>query len=202
MSEFQFDTSVDYDNEFAGDDKLFLKFETRQVKDPVKSLEAGRPIYKDEDWVNIMVPGDRSNMIETALDEHHLRRFGRQYAKWKNARAKGQEGEQGGTPLSSWPLVERSTVEELAFFHVHTVEQLVSMNDVHASKFPGIRELQRKANLFLAAAKGDAPILKLQDENEKLKAEVASNKIALSSLEDKIAALTELVKIKAIKVKE
>lgn len=166
------------------DARLWVRFEMRPTQDEAKSLEAGRPIYTEVEWIKIMVPGDRDTEEHPVTDRDRAR-FARAYAAWK---ATGAEGVVG-TPLEAWPQVTRSQVEELKFFKIHTVEQLATVPDAVGQKFMGINDLKKKAADFLAAAAGEAPVLKLQAELAKRDEEIVTLQKSLKEQGDKIEQL-------------
>ncbi len=64
--------AIDSDNQDA-DSRLAVKFYKRAVQLEHESNEAGRPIFKDFDFVRIMVAGDNLTEIDTfARDSHKL----------------------------------------------------------------------------------------------------------------------------------
>ena len=145
------------DARYAHDNKLFVVFFMHPRKDELKSAEEGRPIYQDEEYVRIMVPGDKDSIVIRPARDLDRQRFSKQYQAFKAG-----EGEQHqGTPLKAWPMITRSQVEELKFFQVFTVEQLADLADVHAGKYMGVSALKKQAQDFLAAAAENAPITAL-----------------------------------------
>ena len=92
-----------------------------------------------------------------------------------------------GTPLAEWPLMSRSQVEELSFHHVKTVEQLIKMSDVQASKFMGMNDLRRKAKVWLEHTDETAKI----NEIESLKTANVEKDEKIKSLESQMLALME-----------
>src|SRR5687767_12230241 len=85
-------------------EKLFVRFGLHPKKDEEASRTAGRPIFTDTEYVEIMVPGDKQNIIHRPVTSEDRRRFARQYDAWLTGK-----GEQlVGTPLAEWPGVTRS----------------------------------------------------------------------------------------------
>lgn len=171
----------------AGDERLLLRFYLKPVKDDAKSLNEGRHIYSDQEYIEIVIPGDKDNSVNRPLRDEDRQRFQRQYAKWKSLGVNVTEG----TPLEVWPLVSRAQVEELRFFNVTTVEALAGLADVHTAKFMGLLDLKKKAQAFLVASAGDAPAQKLQAELEKRDAEIAQLK---KNQEDQASRIEQLLK--------
>lgn len=133
----------------------FVEFALHPKQNMEKSVQAGRPIFEDVEYVKIIVPGDRDEVHRPAR-ESDRRQFQQQYAAFKA----GKEAPVTGTPLTAWPSLTASQVAELAFFNVKTVEQLADLPDAHAQKFMGIQAIKQKAKAFLEAAAGNAPLEK------------------------------------------
>ena len=98
-------------DEGNADARLAVTFYKRSVKQDRDSEEAGRPIFKEFDFVRICVPGDNLTEIDTYAQDSHKQRFPRQWAHYQNQVA-GQE-QIIGTPIEQWPLITRSQAEEL-----------------------------------------------------------------------------------------
>src|SRR6185295_8097500 len=106
----------------AGDEKLLVIFHWDIVKDDMQSIEEGRPIYRDTEFVRIFVPGDKNNVIDRPVRPGDKTRFPKQYDAFKAGA--GEEGQLDGTPLKDWPMVGRAQCAELHYFGIRTVEQL------------------------------------------------------------------------------
>lgn len=180
-----YDETMTYENgnQFAGDDKLFVTFSTRAVKNEFKSNLEGRPIFYEEEYIRIIVPGSR-DILESPLDDQYKRRFASRYKAWKDA--KGEEQKVEGTILSEVTWLTKSMVAELNAMNIFTVEQLAAVPDNLAVSIMGNQQLRQRARNFVEAAKGEAPMLKLQQELEQ-------RDLRIQSLERKIGELSELL---------
>tara|TARA_R110000744_G_scaffold244685_2_gene361514 strand:- start:2691 stop:3299 length:609 start_codon:yes stop_codon:yes gene_type:complete len=134
----------------AGDETLVVKFYTFARHSLPKSKEAGRPIYEDVPYIKIMSPGNRDSVVERPAREADKHRFPQH---WRNFQARENQEVVEGTPLSEWPAIQVSQVEELKFMHVLTLEQLVAMSDVNAQNIRGVYALKEKAQKYLDNAK-------------------------------------------------
>lgn len=145
----------------AGDDTLYVKFFIDAVQDTTASQEAGRPIFKDVEWIDIRAPGSRDHMSRP-VRPGDAERFPKHYAAFK-ARV-GNEQKEIGTPLSTWAHagMTRSLVEELKFFNIRTVEQLASVNDSAGGQLMGFHTLKTAAKAYMETAKVNAPLISLQ----------------------------------------
>jgi hypothetical protein len=167
------------------DEQLLVKFFVKQVQDKTASLSQGRPIFKDVEYVDIKIPGNRTGGACRPATHRDKQRFYKHYEMFK-ARI---EAPVVGTPLSEWPLITRTRVEELAYLHVKTVEQLVDLSDTHAGQIMGIHELKKKAKDWLEKADDTARI----NEIESLKDANAQKDERINSLEGQLMALAEKV---------
>lgn len=146
---------------------LFVQFYTHPVQDSAATLEAGRPIFADSEYVRIMVPGDKSSVIErparighTAVHDNF--KYGQEYALFKQ----GVSDALVGMPLSEWAAVTRAQVKELEFFNIRTVEQLAGMPDTAVQNFAGVSSLRTKAKRYMDEAKGDAIFSQMESKLE------------------------------------
>ena len=115
-------------DEQNADSRLSVRFYKRAIKQEDASTEAGRPIYKEFDFVNICVAGDNLTEIDTFALENHKQRFPLHWAQYINKLGNDNEGYEG-TPLSEWPLVSKSQAEELRGLKFHTVEAVANASD-------------------------------------------------------------------------
>ena len=153
----------------AMDKKLYVNFYVRPVMNSFKSAQEGRPIFDEVDFIRIIIPGDKNNVVDTKVTEEHKVRFESQYGKFK----KNQEQAITGTPLEVWPLMTVGQVAELKALNIHTVEQLADLPDGLAQRIMGSHALRAKAKTFLEAAAGDAATTRLQAELETRDNEIA-----------------------------
>lgn len=164
-------------NRYEKDSKLLVQFHTKAVLNPVKSTEAGRPIYDGKDYIKIYTPGSQLSVIDAPVtDGNYLQRFGKRYEEWKQSR----QNIQSGTPLEMWPqmLSNVTLIAELKASHVHTVEQLADLPDSAVQKLMGGIELRRRAGEYLATAKAGAA----DAEKEQMKAELEALKAQMAEL--------------------
>ncbi len=141
------------------DKKLLVKFLVKPRQDRAASAIEGRPIFKDTEYVDIRIPGDRTGGVSRPASYGDKQRFAAHYAAFRARTEVPLEG----TPLAEWPLITRALAEELAFHNVKTVEQLSTMADVHSGKFMGLNSLKAKALKWLEQASEEAKVHELQD---------------------------------------
>jgi hypothetical protein len=163
---------------FAMDSKLAVNFFMKAVKNNFKSIEAGRPIYDEKEFVRIIIPGNSRTVFEDVVTNEHRGRFQDRYEKFKRGVAQSTSG----TPLEVWPQMTVGQVAELKAMQVHTVEELAGMSDMNAQKIMGNFDLRRRAQAFLDAAAGDATNSKMAAELEKRDVEIAALKAQMEQL--------------------
>lgn len=183
---------LDYDhtwheNERAGDSKLYVYFFEETLPDPDASERDGIRRFRDATMIHIQVPGDRNNIVVREAREDDKQRFEKQYSKYQE----GKTDQQSGFPLKEWPLISRSVATELKFLGFHTVEQVASASD-NQIKYPGLREISRRAKTWLEAQQGAAPLEKMATELEKRDS-------TIKALQDQVAELTKNLAILAKK---
>jgi len=172
---------------YAGDSKLFVVFFNHPRKDEAKTLEEGRPMFKDEVYVRIMVPGDKDSVIVRPARDLDKQRFAKQFAAFEQGEGEVHEG----TPLKAWPMITRAQCEELKFFGVYTVESLADLADVHVQKFMGVGMLKQQAQAFIQAAKDSAPLVQLNAAIDDKDNEIAALNQAVEELKAMVTDLQD-----------
>ena len=191
--------AIDSDTQGA-DARLAVQFYKKSVKQDIASDEAGRPIFKEFDFVRIMIPGDNLTEIDTYAQESHKQRFPRQWAHYQNQVASHEDIV--GTPLDQWPQITRSQAEELRGLKFHTVESIADCSDQQLQRIgmvagmsPHNFRLKAKAFLNLATdsaevAHREAEMQALRQENDKIKAETDAK---LAAMQEQMSALLAAV---------
>jgi hypothetical protein len=191
------------------DSRLAVQFYKKSVKQDIASDEAGRPIFKEFDFVRIMIPGDNLTEIDTYAQESHKQRFPRQWAHYQNQVANHQDII--GTPLDQWPQVSRSQAEELRGLKFHTVESIADCSDQQLQRIgmvagmsPHNFRIKAKAFLNLAndsaeVAQREAELQALKAENDKIKAETDAK---LAAMQEQMSALLAAVAEKTPKTRK
>jgi hypothetical protein len=149
------------------------------------SKEAGRPIYRDVELVEVRIAGDKNNIPVFKVTDVHRKRWPEHYAAFK----RGEEMSPVGTPVEQWPILSRSKCMELKAAGVMTVEALAELPDsaIHRIGMDA-RKLIAQAKEFLEGAKDDARFSALAADNETLRAELELLKQQISGA-DKLVEL-------------
>ena len=161
------------------DKNLLVKFFTKPRQDMAETEKQGRPIYKDVEYVDIKIPGNRNSGACRPATQADKQRFPDHYRAFKD---RITEDYIEGTLLAEWPLISRSMAQELTFFHVKTVEQLATMADGQAAKFMGLAGIRQKAKTWLEAAKKDKPLWEMDEKIKAQAAEIEDLKQALADV--------------------
>ena len=200
--------AIDSDTQGA-DARLAVQFYKKSLKQDIASDEAGRPIFKEFDFVRIMIPGDNLTEIDTYAQESHKQRFPRQWAHYQNQVANHEDIV--GTPLEQWPQITRSQAEELRGLKFHTVESIADCSDQQLQRIgmvagmsPHNFRLKAKAFLNLAnnsaeVAQREAEMQALRAENDKIKAETDAK---LAAMQEQMSALLAAVAEKTPKTRK
>jgi hypothetical protein len=157
---------------YMGDERLLVRFFVHPRLDRQLSASMERPMFEDVDYIQIMQPGNKDSIVIRPAMEMDKTRFAEHYRKY---RARQDQDHIEGTLLEEWPQITRSQVEELKFFNIRTVEQLIGVSDSNAQSIMGFGALQASATAFLETLDG-----------HKDKAELEAK---LSERDDKIDAL-------------
>jgi hypothetical protein len=199
-------------DDLGADSRLAVKFYKRSMKQEDESLAAGRPIFKEFDFIQINVPGDTLNEINTYANEEHKARFPRQWAHYQNQ--VGTQEQIIGTPIEEWTIVSRSQADELKGIKFHTVEAVANASDQHLQRIGMIAGMnpytfrdKAKAFLNLAEKVGDdsqreAEMDKLRQENAAIKAEAEARAAKQQEQIDALMAMMADKKPKGRKPKE
>ena len=196
-------------DENGADSRLSVKFYKRSMKQEDESAIAGRPIFKEFDFVHICVPGDTLTEIDTYANDSHKSRFPRQWAHYQNQ--VGSHEDVVGTPIDQWPQVTRSQADELRGLKFHTVESIANCSDQQLQRIgmvagmsPHNFRLKAKAFLNLAnnsaeVAQREAELQALRAENDKIKAETDAK---LAAMQEQMSALLAAVAEKTPKTRK
>lgn len=168
-------------DEMGADSRLAVTFYKRSMKQQDESMAAGRPIFKEFDFVRIMVPGDALTEIDTYANESHKARFPRQWAHYQNQ--VGNHEQVIGTPIEEWTIISRSQADELKGIKFLTVESVANASDQQIQRIGMIAGMnpysfRDKAKAFLSLAdqvgesnQREEELTKLRQENAAIKME-------------------------------
>lgn len=173
MEQFDGDIShFDPNNRYLGDKGVHARFYNMPVKDEAASAEAGRPIFQDKEFIEIVAAGNANNIIKRKATAEDKQRFREQYGRFKD----GDADQIVGTPLSEVAWLTRSQVEELSYMRIRSLEALANLDDSACAKVAGLYDLKKRAKAHVDRAAEAAPTEALHRENEELKNQLAALK--------------------------
>jgi hypothetical protein len=191
-------------DEHGADSRLQVRFYKKPIQQEQESIDAGRPIYKEFDFVHICVAGDTLTEIDTYALQQHKQRFPIQWANYMN-RVGANDEEVVGTPVAEWPLVSKSQAEELRAIKFFTVEAIANASDQQLQRMgmaAGMSPFafRDKAKAFLNLATNSAETDKRESEINALKEELAKKDLEtakikaetdakLAKMQDQMAAI-------------
>jgi hypothetical protein len=128
--------------------------------------------YKDVPFVRIIVPGDKTNIVEQPVREDHKERFPRQwlYFQMKN----NTDGPVAGVPLEQWNIaapdeLTRNQLAELQILKFQTVEQVATASDAQIQRVGmGASGLRERARSYLIRKNKSEGQSELEDTRKQL----------------------------------
>lgn len=183
-------SNTDYGS--PGDEKLFVRFSEEPHLNEVLTRSEGRPRFEMAEYIMIMAPGDKDNIVRRPVREPDKQRFAAHYTRFKSGLSQSV-----GTPLKEWPQLSRNMVEELAYFKITTIEELAHVNDGVIGRYAGLVELRQKAQKHLDLLREQAPIDHLNAELKKRDEDIAGLRAQVEQLLAIQAAKTEVKASKA-----
>ncbi|MBT8450009.1 MAG: hypothetical protein KJO69_09980 [Gammaproteobacteria bacterium] len=181
----------------------YVRFETRSIEDKRESLSQGRYISKDVDFALITPPYSK-DCIEMKVgrwlenQERHVKngRIPAEWLKrWKQAYqafVEGNEIPENGTPIRDWGSISPAQREMIIRSGIRTIEDLAGCNDEGLRRLGmGGRDLVNKAKSWLKSVNDYG---KVSMQNAALEKENEQLQITVASLEEKVEALSKMVK--------
>ena len=164
------------------DELLVVTFKNLAVENPLKTMEAGRPIFDDVEHCFITAPGSHDIKVFPAntfarwvgtpfgggqVKQSYAERFSHQYRQFKAHVAQTKSG----TPLDHAPFLSEARRAELKAQNVYTVEALADIEGNELKNLgPGGRDMKNKALEYINESKLAAPTKQMLAELEALRA--------------------------------
>lgn len=183
-----------------------IRFETRSAEDRAATIEAGRKVYKDVDWVIITPAGGRdvvenhatqwlTNIRDRAqvgqYDPTWVEHFQKMYDLYKQ----GKELPEDGTALRMCTtLFSPAEIETCLAANIRTLEQLAAANEESIGRMNMMgRALKTRATEALRISEGKGDAMKIEAmtlENADLKQKVADLTEIVNELRQQMAIET------------
>ena len=140
--------------------------------------------YKEKPFVRIIVPGDKTTIIDQPVRDDHKQRFPRQ---WLHFQMQNNNAEVIGVPLKEWVKDDPENfndmqMAELQIFKFQTVEQVATASDSQLQRIGmGAVGLREQARRYLAVKNQSSS----QTEIESTKRELAELKAQMAEFMSK-----------------
>lgn len=176
----------------------FVAFERRAVENKRKSLEEGRYIADDINYVLVTPPYSRDcyeeraeTWLEKQKDNVKKGRISpRFYELWKESYERWKEGLDpvlDGTDIREWSAISPAEAKNLFSMGIRTIEDLAQANDQGIRRIGmGGATLKNKAAAYI---KGSGDTGKLAMENAQLKKDIEVLKGSLESLQNQMSKM-------------
>jgi hypothetical protein len=159
------------------------RFYLEAVQDELATAREGRPIFREEERVELFMAGNPQTVPVMRVTDEERRRWPEAYAAFKRS----EEVALVGTPLEEWTILNRAQVKELKAMDFLTVEDIATMSDLATQRGMGLMGLRSKARAFL----DDAAACALTEEQSK---EIDLLKSQNASLENQVKELGEITR--------
>lgn len=168
------------------DDKTGITpiFKIMPRKNELKSKEAGRDIYDDEEVVEVRWAGSNQTAFFPAtafwtwevdpesgeqVKVTYAERWPRQYQQFKRREIQTKSG----TPIDYAPFLTEGKKAEMKALAIYTVEALAALDGQELKNIgQGGRELKNQAQAWIEKSSSEAIVIKQRDEIEALKAKL------------------------------
>lgn len=145
------------------DKGVWPRFYMDTIPDELESRKQGRRCFREEERVEIYMPGNNLNIPVFKVDDEHRQRWPQAYDAFKA----GLEPPTDGIPLEEWPALNRAQILELKYLNFRTVENIAEASDLALQKMGmGARVLKDRAIAFLDDAARIALVEKTVAENQ------------------------------------
>lgn len=134
-----------------------------------ESKREGRDIYRDVDFVQIIIPGDNNSLVDRPVLDHDKERWPRQWEAFERK----QQVVMDGMPIDNWPMLRPHQVAECKAMAIFTVEALANIGDDAIRKLGDWgRKAQTQAIMWGDQAKAGQEVTKLITERDQLKTDL------------------------------
>jgi hypothetical protein len=184
----------DFSSTTEADKSLLVKFFYKEYPDKAKTLESGRPLFAEVECIEIRIAGRRDAQACRPATYADKQRFPAHYEAFKARVAAPMEG----LPLTEWPQIARSQIEQLSYLGVKTLEQLVSVSDSDITQMQGGNTLRAKATAWLESSNESAIV----EERDALKKQVEEMQDQIAKMMEKAGELEPVIEAPKIELKK
>lgn len=184
MSEQDSMTTREMSPVMNGDEKgTFIQMFYGAILQPHASAEAGKDVYKEEEFIKIFFAGNNQTTVERQMTEHDKMRFSAQRALWKS----NAQDINLGTPLEKMKSLNLAVIADLKRLNIFTVEALADLSS------QGCQTLGMGANMWKQDAIKWLEAIKTQDNTPMLLNEIAELKKDKALLKQQLAEVSSLL---------
>jgi hypothetical protein len=171
---------------YVSDQNLNVVFYKKSEINVQKSQQEGIAIHEDRDYIKIMQPGERLNVIDRPVYNEDKKRFSAQWARYITDQVQTPEG----TPIALLFPNNPAAADNLRVMGIHTIQQCAAMTD-HAMTTVGMGGLEYKtrATRYLESAKDGGKFHEMQKILDVKQTEINELKFKLSEQGKLIADL-------------
>lgn len=174
---------------YGADDRQNVRF----YEEAIRNGMTGE--FKTRVYIEIASPGDKTQICHRIAklegndpSANDTMRFPRQWAAYKAGITQASIG----TPIEQVAWLNITQRAQFKYEGIHTLEQLAGLDDITGPKIGmGWRELVNKARALVEAAKGNAPIEALANQNAMQAEQIEMLKQQLAALAERIPATEE-----------
>ncbi len=174
--------------QYGSDQNMVVMFYNRAVHDKAKSVETGRPSFKDTIMVRIHPPGERLNIVERPATDADKQRFPVQWSQFSQQREQIPDG----TPIDLLYPEHPSIGATLRAHGVHTVEQCAGLSGVAIDEIGmGAQQYCNDAQKYIAASNKGVKASQLRHELEDRDSQIRTLKHSVESLQAEVTRLRQ-----------
>lgn len=163
------------------DKGVWPRFYMDTVPDEFESMRQGRRCYKQEERVEVYMPGNNLHIPVLRVTDEHRQRWAREYEAFKA----GMDPAVNGTPIEEWPAINRAQMMELKYLNFRSVEDIANAPDSAIQRIGmGGRILRDRAKAFVDDAERIAVV---ERQSSELQAVISKN----SELELQVKSMNE-----------
>lgn len=153
------------------------RFHMEAVEDPIASQREGYQCWRQEERVQLIIPGSPNSPVERVNDSHRA-----MWPKEYEAFRRGEEAVTDGIPLEMWPALKKPQVLELKAMGFRTVEDCASMADTAMQRVKFGQRVRDLAKAYLDEAYAQAELQKAMSERDARTSEVAELRAKVDEL--------------------
>jgi hypothetical protein len=169
--------------QFGRENQVFARFYRGTKRDNFASQEAGHPIEKGVDMIEIRQFGEKDSTV-AEVNESHKMRFPQRWAQYEQ----GREQVQDGAPLDMLFPKNPEVVSTLKLNHIYTIEALAAAPD-STTGIPFIHDWKKKAQVFVEGINKGQGFHALEKKLEESELARLAQDDLIKTLSDRLAAL-------------